>query len=469
MGKMFNNELNEQKRWYADTRALNDAFMAKTALACGEKQTDKSQGNYNFIYDPQGIVYDGTLDYPVAGVRAELWTANDGDGTAARYWSEAADYDQINPQTTEADGMFSWFTPEGWWQVRIFDTTTNAPLGQSEWLKVLPPHFGVNINIGGEPLTITYDGNGIELSLLGFPDDPDNDELTPINLPRTVYLVPQGRNHTVIANMFTVEGLDFAGWNTEADGSGAWYWPSESLVNVQADTTLYAQWGTVSSSGNPSHQPSTSSSATIHTPTPPPDEGWDNPYIDVVDTDWFYNAVRFVTEHELMEGTGANRFSPNVVLTRAMIVTILYRLEGKPAVSGDIPFSDVKAGEWYSDAILWASRNSIVLGYGNGLYGPEDPVTREQAVVILHRYAQFKGLDVSAADDLAMFVDRGKISAWALDAMKWAVAVGIIEGRSSNKIAPEGSSTRAEIAMIFKRYIDDFLDNARNEDDEPEE
>jgi uncharacterized protein YjdB len=193
---------------------------------------------------------------------------------------------------------------------------------------------------------------------------------------------------------------------------------------------------------------------TVTDPTPP--LAWLNPYSDVTDTDWFFDAVKNLTEIGLMNGTGNGKFSPNVTMTRAMIVTILYRLEGKPEVTGDMPFKDVKSGQWYTDAILWASQDDIVLGYGNGKFGPDDFVTREQAVAILYRYAKAKGEDVSAAADLSVFVDADKISGWALDAIKWAVTAGIIEGRPGNLAAPQDTSTRAEIAMIFTRYIEGF-------------
>jgi hypothetical protein len=119
-------QLQQYKTLYEGLRNITNMLKESMSMACGEKQSDPSQGNYNFIYDPQGIVYDGTLDYPVAGVRAELWTANDGNGTGAKYWNDAEDYDQINPQITAGDGMFSWFTPEGWWQVRLFDTQARS-------------------------------------------------------------------------------------------------------------------------------------------------------------------------------------------------------------------------------------------------------------------------------------------------------------------------------------------------------
>ena len=199
-----------------------------------------------------------------------------------------------------------------------------------------------------------------------------------------------------------------------------------------------------------------------------------SPYSDVSSADWFYDAVRYVTESGLMNGTATGKFSPNVTMTRAMLVTVLWRLEGEPSMEipyqdtmppidypwnlGVLSFPDVPNHEWYSKAVWWARLHGIVSGYSNGAFGLNDPVTREQAVVILYRYAKMKGLDVSASADLSKFADANDISGWALDAMKWAVAEGIIEGRPGNKAAPKDTSTRAEVATVFMRYIKDFLD-----------
>ena len=161
-----------------------------------------------------------------------------------------------------------------------------------------------------------------------------------------------------------------------------------------------------------------------------------------------------------MTGTSEDEFSPNVAMSRAMMVTVLYRLEDEPEVTGDIPFTDVKDDEWYTDAILWASQNNIVYGYGNGTFGLNDLITREQLVTILNRYAQSKEMDVSASVDLTEYSDLKDISDWALTAMKWAVAAGIIKGRAESAIAPRGTATRAEAATIFMRYVGIFPDAA---------
>ena len=134
-----------------------------------------------------------------------------------------------------------------------------------------------------------------------------------------------------------------------------------------------------------------------------------------------------------------------------MFVTILYRLEGEPIVSGDCPFDDVKAGSWYEDAVTWAAANKIVSGYGSGNYGPEDAITREQMAVILYRYAQYKGYEVTSQTDLSKFIDDHEISTWAETAFSWANDRGLVEGDGS-KLMPKGSAERCQVAAILYRF-----------------
>ena len=175
------------------------------------------------------------------------------------------------------------------------------------------------------------------------------------------------------------------------------------------------------------------------------------PFIDVAPGVWYDEAVQYVYENSLMSGTGEGRFSPDVTTSRAMIVTILYRLEGSPAVNGGAAFTDVEAGTWYTDAVAWASANGIVSGYGEGKFGPNDPITREQMAAILYRYAGYKGLDVSGRADLSGFTDAGQISAYAVDTLRWAVSEELITGTSATTLTPGGSATRAQAALILMR------------------
>ena len=172
------------------------------------------------------------------------------------------------------------------------------------------------------------------------------------------------------------------------------------------------------------------------------------PFTDVGTGDWYCDAVRFVYERGMMAGTGDNRFSPNLTTTRAMIVTILYRLENQPS-AGSAGFTDVPTGQWYSSAVAWAADNGIVGGYGDGRFGPNDTITREQFAVMLWRYA---GHPTAATNELN-FNDVGEISDWALDALHWAVELGIINGKGGGVLDPQGQATRAEAAQMLKNYI----------------
>ena len=178
------------------------------------------------------------------------------------------------------------------------------------------------------------------------------------------------------------------------------------------------------------------------------------PFLDVNEGDWFYDAVAYAYENGLMDGVGGNRFAPNSATTRAQLVTILYRMEGQPAVSGDLPFTDVEAGTWYTNAVGWAAQNGIVNGVGDDTFAPGNDLTREQLVTILYRYAEAKGYDVSASADLAGYPDGEEIQAYAREAMAWAVAENIIQGMEDDTLKPAGNASRAQIATILMRFCE---------------
>ena len=188
----------------------------------------------------------------------------------------------------------------------------------------------------------------------------------------------------------------------------------------------------------------------VETEEPAPAE----PFPDVDENDWFYDEVVYVYENGLMNGVENNQFAPNTATNRAMLATILYRLAGEPAVSGDLPFTDVESGTWYTDAVLWAAQNGIVNGLGENTFAPMNTLTREQLVTMLYRYAEAEGYDVSAAADLSGYPDAGKVQPYAQEAMSWAVAEGIVEGMDGN-LNPAGSATRAQIATILMRFCED--------------
>ena len=178
------------------------------------------------------------------------------------------------------------------------------------------------------------------------------------------------------------------------------------------------------------------------------------PFHDVTEGDWFYDAVRYAYETGLMDGVGDSLFAPNSQTTRAQLVTILYRLEGEPEVSGTSGFTDVEAGTWYTDAVAWAAANGIVNGVSETEFAPGKNITREQLATILFRYAEAKGYDVSARADLSAYPDADQIQSYAAESVAWAVAEGLIQGFEDNTLRPAGNATRAQIATILMRFCE---------------
>lgn len=221
----------------------------------------------------------------------------------------------------------------------------------------------------------------------------------------------------------TKSGATFEGWYADKGLT-----QKITSVKLDANTTVYAKW----------------------TETPVSSL----PFGDVKSGDWFYNDVKYVYEKGMMAGTAADVFAPNATTTRAMIVTILYRLEGSPAVTGTSSFVDVPAGQWYTDAVNWAAANQIVKGTSATTFAPNDSITREQMAAILYRYAQYKGYDVTKKADLSGYSDNGQVSAYAKDALAWANAAKLINGVTNTTLAPQGNATRAQVSAILHRFCD---------------
>lgn len=178
---------------------------------------------------------------------------------------------------------------------------------------------------------------------------------------------------------------------------------------------------------------------------------------DVERGDWFYEDVAFAVQSGLFEGTSADTFEPNGTMTRAMLVTVLYRLEGEPAVTGRSSFADVASDQWYTRAVLWAQQNDIVNGVGGSRFGTGDSVTREQLASILFRYAAHKGYATSASASLSRYSDRDQISAYAVTAMQWASGEELISGRTGTALAPQGTATRCEVAAVIHRFVEQLV------------
>lgn len=242
------------------------------------------------------------------------------------------------------------------------------------------------------------------------------------------------KNQTVVKNNKatspsnpTREGYVFDGWYTDKGLTKKYDFDTK----VTGSLTLYAKWT---------------------------EEAWKNPFTDVHEGDWFYEDVAYVYEKGLMAGTSKTTFSPNATTTRGMVVTVLYRLEGSPAVSDTAAFDDVANGAYYQNAAAWAVANGITSGYGNGKFGPNDPITREQFAAFLYRYAKYKGLDVSVGEDtnILSYNDALTISEYAFPAMQWLCGEGIMQGNNGN-LMPAGNATRAQIAALLHRFCENVL------------
>ena len=233
--------------------------------------------------------------------------------------------------------------------------------------------------------------------------------------------ISRAANTTVDLSGYTPtrEGYEFTGWYADEDLTD-----KITSIRLTRNTTIYAGWKEIK----------------------------DNPFTDVSESDWFYEDVMFVFANGLMIGTSDTTFSPEISTSRAMVATTLWRMEGEPQPEGDNPFTDVKNGEWYTEAITWANENGIAEGYGNGCFQPETPVTREQLASFFYRYAAYKGYDITITGSLDRFNDKDNVSEWAKDTMAWAVGYGLIGGKGNNMLDPQGGATRAEFAAMLHRF-----------------
>ena len=210
--------------------------------------------------------------------------------------------------------------------------------------------------------------------------------------------------------------------------------------------------------GSESWDDDSSSSGTTTAPTTPttpanpvPDKAMS--FTDVKSNDWYYSSVRYAYDNGLFSGVSHDSFGPGDSMDRSMLATVLYSLDGKPA-AGKSGFADVADGAWYADAVAWAAEHGIVSGVSGGAFAPGGTITREQLAVMLYRYAQYKGYDVSKTADLSGYADQDKLSDWAARAVQWACGSGLMNGRSAAQLAPEGTLTRAEAATMLKAFCE---------------
>lgn len=234
----------------------------------------------------------------------------------------------------------------------------------------------------------------------------------------------------------TREGYEFTGWYADEN-------LTEKITSIRLtrNTTVYAGWEEIKEN---------------------PSTGFENPFTDVSESDWFFNDVKFVYQNGLMNGTSATTFSPEGTTSRGMIVTILWRMAGSPDMEDKIwgyPFADVDATAYYGTAVYWARLNGIAGGYDDATFGPNAPINRKQMAVMMYRYAQYMGYDTTQGGmAIREYADYGQVSSYALEAMDWANATGIVTGTSESTLSPQGQATRAQAAAMFTRFCEQYAE-----------
>ena len=235
------------------------------------------------------------------------------------------------------------------------------------------------------------------------------------------------------------EGYIFDGWYTDKELITAY----DFAAKVTKSFTLYARW-TEKVPDKPTQ------------PVEPTTPEWKNPFTDVKEDDWYYEDVEYAVENGFMRGTSNTTFAPDGIITRAMMVTVLYRAEGEPEIKGTTTFEDVDTGAYYANAVVWAQQNGIVKGVSETEFAPDDNITREQIAAIMHRYAQYKGYDVSVGENtnILSYTDAESISEYAIAPVQYAVGSGSMKGKSESTLNPLDNATRAEIAAILHRFVE---------------
>lgn len=229
----------------------------------------------------------------------------------------------------------------------------------------------------------------------------------------------------------TKDGYSFGGWYSDSSFKNAYDFDTKLTKNI----TLYAKWVK-----DEEKEPSSGERV--------------NPFDDVPKSEWFYECVGYVYKNGLMEGTSKKTFEPYTAMTRGMLVTVLYRAEGEPAVNKSIPFEDVSEGSYYGDAVIWAQQNGIIDGVSENKFAPDENLTREQLAVIIFRYAKYKGTAPTGAWAIKLnYSDVADISGYALESVMYCALKNIMHGREDNTFAPQDSTTRAEIAAILSRML----------------
>ena len=398
-------------------------------------------------YDPQGTVYDQDGN-PVEDATMTVYFSKNADGSGAVAWvnegepNDAGDaaYAEIERpwmwgepgvQQTNAVGFYAWNVPDGYYY-QVVAEKDGYTTAKSDWLKVIPPRFGVNLimtklNAGGTGGGSTG-GSGSVSYGISVPEHIANGTITVSD--------KQAKKGDVVTITATPEN--------------GYVLKEIEVTNAKGETLKLTDLGNGKFSFTmPDSKITISAEFAVKT-----DEISVNPFTDVKESDWFYNDVMYVYSKGIMSGTGKTTFEPNTATNRAMFVTVAWRLENTPNAGNISAFTDVESTAWYTEAVAWAYENGIASGFGDGTFGPKELLTREQLAVFLYKYAEYKGYDLTITGNIDSFSDKDSVSPWAKDAVTWAVQNGFIAGKDGSRLDPKGNATRAEFAAIVHRFLE---------------
>ena len=370
-------------------------------------------------------------------------TVHDG-GRITYQWYEVTAKDDLNGRPLEGDETNPFFTPdtavEGtrFYYVVATNTNENATGNKTARVRSNVVQITVQKPAPAEKFAVRYIWNGEAPSDATLPVDGkayDTEEQARAAMDK-IYTA----GFTSTAQKDGKDGTwTFSGWSASVDGNtvtftGAWMFTEKAApVTPKPPVTPSRPSTPAKPSQNPNVRPTL-------------------PFTDVRAGAWYSDAVRYVYENGIMSGTGTNTFEPDTNTTRGMIATMLHRIDGKPAASGANLFLDAQIG-YYSDAVQWAQQKGIVTGISETEFAPNAPMTREQLATVLYRYAKHLGRDTSKAAELNGFADRGEVSSYAREAMRWAVAEGLLSGVGNARLAPNAPATRAQVAEILYRFL----------------
>ena len=323
--------------------------------------------------------------------------------------------------------------------------------------------------LAGRDVTLEISlSNGVTWTVNG-QDIPENADLTDLDLGVTLdaSTIPVSVVNTITGAVDTIQiSLKHDGefgftmtLSAPLGKTNAGYWANLYYYNEDSRALEFQSADKIASDGTAEFDLDHASDYAIVIDTDS-HEPVDLPFNDVPESYWAYDAIQYVYGEGLMAGTSGSTFSPESTTTRGQIVTILWRLSGSPVVNYLMDFDDVDPAAYYAEAIRWATSEGIAGGYGGGVFGPDDPITREQLAVMLHRYAQHEGCDVSIGEDtnILSYTDVANLSEYAIPATQWAVGAGIINGTGDGStLTPQGQATRAQAAVMLQRFCEKYV------------